>query len=63
MTSTTETKLRIIENFIDYYTSSDEERVRLKDVAADYVEADHVDEIDDYNIERIRVFNDKMKNL
>jgi hypothetical protein len=63
MTSTTETKLRIIENFIDYYTSSDEERARLKDIAADYVEADHVDEIDDYNIDRIRAFNDKMKNL
>ena len=61
--STTETKLCIIENFIDHFTSSDEERVRMKDVARDYVENDHVDEIDDYNVERIRKFNDKIRNM
>ena len=48
MSTTKETKLIIIENFIDYFTSSDEERVRLKDVAADYLEDDHVDEIADH---------------
>lgn len=35
--------LSVIENFINYYTSDDAERVRMKEVAADYITEDWVD--------------------
>jgi hypothetical protein len=40
-----ETKLMIIENYIDWFTSNEDERKELKKNAAIYVEEDHVDEI------------------
>lgn len=45
MEKTLEIKLMIIENFIDYFTSDENEREEMKQVARDYVEEDHVDEI------------------
>jgi hypothetical protein len=45
MKKTLETKLVIIENWIDHYSSNDFERERLKKTALQYVEEDHVDEI------------------
>jgi hypothetical protein len=45
LTKTLDIKLMIIENFIEYYTSNDEERDAMKEVARSYVEEDHVDEI------------------
>lgn len=38
-----ENNLMVIENFIDYYTSNNEEREKLKQIAKDYIEEDHVD--------------------
>jgi len=35
----------IIENFIDWYTSNDEERTRMKDALQSYLDEDHVDEL------------------
>ena len=46
LTKTEETKLMIIENFIDYFTSNDVERLKMKMTAFDYVDEDHVDEIE-----------------
>jgi len=40
-----EMKLTIIENFIDYFTSDDKERDRMKEEAARYVIEDHVNEL------------------
>ena len=45
LTKTQDIKLMIIDNFIEYYTSNDEERDAMKEVALTYVEEDHVDEI------------------
>jgi len=45
MKKTEEIKLMIIENFIDYFTSSEEERKSIKESAGIYVDEDHVDEI------------------
>jgi hypothetical protein len=45
MTKTEEIKLMIIENFIDYFTSSEIERDSMKSSARVYVEEDWVDEI------------------
>ncbi len=42
---TKEIKLMIIENFIEYYTTNDDEREAMKAEARTYVEEDHVDEI------------------
>ena len=42
-----ESKLIIIENFIDYYTSDDKQREDLKELAFNYVIEDHVNELDD----------------
>lgn len=39
------TKLMIIENFIDYFTSDDLEREAIKEAAWDYVQEDHCNEI------------------
>lgn len=46
MEKTKQTKLMIIENFIDHITSNEEERKKLKDTASLYVKEDHVDEIE-----------------
>jgi hypothetical protein len=40
-----EVKQMIIENFIDWYTSNDEQRARMKDALQYYLEEDHVDEL------------------
>jgi len=45
MNKTKEFKLMIIENFIDYFTSNEAERIQMKESASLYVEEDHVDEI------------------
>lgn len=45
MTNTKETKLMIIENFIDYYTTDEAERLVMKEEATSYVDEDWVDEI------------------
>lgn len=45
LTKTQELKLMIIENYIDHYTTNDDERDRMKADALMYVEEDHVDEI------------------
>ena len=45
LTKTQEIKLMIIENFIDHYTTNDDERDSMKMEALTYVEEDHVDEI------------------
>jgi hypothetical protein len=46
MKKTEELKLDIIENFIDHYTSNEDERNSMKKLALSYVEEDHVDEIE-----------------
>lgn len=46
MKKTKETKLMIIENFIDYYTTDETEREGMKKEATIYVEEDWVDEIE-----------------
>lgn len=38
-------KLMIIENFIDHLTHDEDKREKLKQIARDYVNEDHVDEI------------------
>ena len=45
MTPTQELKLDIIENFINYLSSDENEREGLYLVARNYVEEDHVDEL------------------
>ncbi len=45
MKKTLLTKLMIIENFIDHYTTNDVEREEMKDAAYQYVVEDHVDEV------------------
>jgi hypothetical protein len=45
LTKTQKIKLMIIENFIDHYTTNDDERDAMKMEARTYVEEDHVDEI------------------
>jgi len=37
----------IIENFIEYYTSDDEERKAIKECAYDYVIEDHCNELEE----------------
>ena len=39
------TKQIIIENFIDWYTSNESERIRMKDALQSYLDEDHVDEL------------------
>lgn len=43
-----EIKLMIIENYIDWFTSDEDEREEMKISAAGYVEEDHVDELEGY---------------
>lgn len=45
MTKTQETKLMILENFIDHIETNEVQRQKLKAVALEYIEEDHVDEI------------------
>jgi hypothetical protein len=45
METTKEIKLMIIENFIDWYTTDENEQIRMKEAAEQYVDGDHVDEI------------------
>lgn len=45
LTKTQDVKLTIIENFIDWYTTNEEERLSMKQSAETYVEEDWVDEI------------------
>jgi hypothetical protein len=45
LTKTQEIKLMIIENYIDNFTTNDDERDTMKANALMYVEEDHVDEI------------------
>lgn len=45
LTKTQDVKLTILENFIDWYTSDEEERITMKQSAEIYVEEDYVDEI------------------
>ncbi len=46
-----EIKKMIIENFIDWYTSSDDERARMKDALEEYLREDHVDELSEIRME------------
>jgi hypothetical protein len=46
-----EIKKMIIENFIDWYTSSDDERARMKDALESYLQEDHVDELSEVRME------------
>ena len=55
MKKTKEIKLMILENFIDHFTSNDKERESMKEDAKEYVEEDHVDEIDQAITEPIRL--------
>jgi hypothetical protein len=48
LTDTQQIKLMIIENYIDHYTSDDEEREAMKENALMYVEEDFNDEIENY---------------
>ena len=50
MEKTKEIKLMIIENYIDWFTSDEDERERMKDSAKLYVEEDWVDEIKQANL-------------
>jgi len=47
-------KQMIIENYIDWFTSDEDERTIMKMGAGVYVENDHVDEIEDYEREKSR---------
>ena len=51
MSDTTETKLMIIQNFIDNFTSNEAERLQMYEAAELYVDEDHVDEVECYNNE------------
>lgn len=48
MIKTQKIKLMIIENFIDHFTSNETERLQMKETAFQYVEEDHVDEVESY---------------
>jgi hypothetical protein len=46
-----EIKKMIIENFIDWYTSSDDRRSLMKDALEEYLREDHVDELSEVRME------------
>lgn len=50
MENTKEIKLMIIENYIDWFTTDEDERESMKDNAKLYVEEDWVDEIKQANV-------------
>jgi hypothetical protein len=62
LTETQKIKLMIIENYIDHYTSDDEERDAMKENALMYVEEDYNDEIEDYK-PSINNTNEPFKNV
>lgn len=45
LTENQKTKLMLIESFIEWYWSDDQERAKAKEQAAVYVTEDHVDEV------------------
>ena len=49
LTKSEDLKLMIIENFIEWYTSSDKEREAMKECAYDYVIEDHCNEFEELN--------------
>lgn len=50
LTETQQIKLMIIENYIDHYTSDDDERDAMKENALAYVQEDFNDEVQDYKL-------------
>ncbi len=50
MENTKEIKLMIIENYIDWFTTDEDEREQMKENAKLYVEEDWVDEIAQSNV-------------
>ena len=44
----TEIKQIIIENFIDWYSSYDTEKIRMKEALQIYLDEDHVDELNEF---------------
>ena len=40
----------IIENYIDWYTSDENERIKMKDNAYEYVEGDWVNELENFEL-------------
>ena len=52
MEKTKEIKLMIIENYIDWLTTDEDEREEMKDNAKLYVDEDWVDEIAQSNIQK-----------
>jgi hypothetical protein len=48
MRETESLKLMIIHNYIDWFTSNEDERKSMKHNSIDYVLQDHVDEIKQY---------------
>ena len=47
LTNAEETKLIIIENFIEWFSSDENERNEMKALALTYVQEDHVNELED----------------
>jgi hypothetical protein len=47
LTRAEDLKLMIIENFIEWYTSSDKEREEIKECAFDYVDECHYNELEE----------------
>jgi len=48
-----EKKLMIIENYIEWYTTDDQEREQMKEGASLYVKEDHVDEIGNEDLDML----------
>ena len=48
LTESEDLKLMIIENFIEWYTSSDKEREAMKECAFDYIDECHYDELEQF---------------
>ncbi len=62
LTETQQIKLMIIDNYIDHYTSDDEEREAMKENALMYVQEDFNDEVQDYK-PSINNTNEPFKNV
>lgn len=48
LTNSEDLKLTIIENFIDWYTSNDNERETMKECALDYIKECHYNELEQF---------------
>ena len=48
LTQSEDLRLMIIENFIEWYTSSDKEREAMKICAFDYIDECHYDELEQF---------------